>query len=121
MRRLAYALSAACILASCTNGSSGDGQVSTVVATETIEKTIDNIKAAAASVKTLYAWAHDHDAAFELYKKGELLRYDSYSVSSLRDDYDGYIYAVNDDNEFGIFFAPNGLATKTSFQAEGSN
>lgn len=65
--------------------------------------------------------AMDDEQLVELYKKGELPRYDSYSVSSLRDDYDGYIYAVNDNNEFGVFFAPNGLATKTSFQAEGSN
>lgn len=117
MRKTAYALPLLCILAGCANGSSS-GSDSYIVTTETevVEKTIHNTKA-----KSLYAWAHDHDAAFELYKKGELPKYDSYSVSSLRDDYDGYIYAVNDSNEFGIFFAPNGLATKTSFQAEGSN
>lgn len=120
MRKLVCALPLLCILVSCSNGSSG-GNDGFIVSTETevIEKTVDSTRAAEA--KSLYAWAHDHDAAFELYKKGELPKYDSYSVSSLRDDYDGYIYAVNDNNEFGIFFAPNGLATKTSFQVEGGN
>lgn len=100
-----------CFLVGCSNsGSSGDNFV-----TETV-KVVDNTKSAK---KEIYDWAHDRNAAFELYQKGRLPKYNSYTISELKEDYDGYIYSVNDNNEFGIFFAPNGLETKTSFQAEG--